>query len=227
MKLSRKNYFSAIYFARQASTYFNRVLMVSTIIENKKSKAMGESLFDYLKENGQEYVNNLRFADSIYNSMRLPKLELPKVPDDYFIWIKDFSENMKQGLAPNSPEEHLYSLAANLGNLHCSASVLSWALLIHANENQAINQEETIKKMIVDIKSSKFVFAAPAMLLGKNKETSFVWDAWKKTDEALNQFLLLVPEEMPTELSAAQTVINEQVLPSIQQSAKEIMDKLI
>ena len=184
-------YFSASFYAARAGIYFNRVLMVSHLAQNEDAdiSKLRELWFQDLRNVGKFYVQMIQQADNIYKNMpQLPPLSLPKYPDDYFEWAKQFLQNIRTTLTVGTQEECLFAYGFYLGNTYCNTEVLDWTLALHAVASEkGFDQQKQVAVLLDDLSDTQFKWGAPAMLLGRDEKLTYLWQTWRYIDDLIKQ----------------------------------------
>ncbi len=185
-----QNYFLASYLSTQASTYFNRVLLVSNLAENPDPKVveLREAYFQSLRNAGQQYVANIVQANSIYDEFNLPELDLPRLPEDYFHWVEAFRKHLRASVEENSKEQFLVDYAYHMASICTDLAIFVWSMYLHLHAKQGPDMLPNLKQFVEGSQRSKLIWAGTAVLLGRQEGLLFLWQEWQSIDHLLNQF---------------------------------------
>lgn len=219
--------FLASYLSTDASTYFNRVLIVSNLAQHPDPKVseFRESFFQSLRNTGRQYVENIQHANSIYRELNLPELELPRFPDDYFTWVDKFRKYLR-GTAPEKSEEQwIVDYGFYMASLCADLSILIWSLNLHLYALEAPEQLTQIEKTISDSNNTKFLWAGTALLLGQNNNLRFLWEEWQSLNNLLEQLFTKADVSNRNKLVETLSFL-EALLPKFHEKFEIIVQKL-
>jgi hypothetical protein len=219
--------FLASYLSSQASTYFNRVLMVSSLAQHPDEKVseFRDSFFESLRNSGRQYVDNIKNANEIYSDMDLPELDLPRFPEDYFKWMERFRKNIRNSVENQSEDQLIIDYAFYMASICSDLAILVWALYLHQYAPNGPNQAAQLKKSIDDSKNAKFIWAGTAVLLGQREDLRFLWEEWQSLDNLLDQFYAFaIPEN--TENIVEAISFADALLPKFHEKVDFIVGKL-
>ena len=222
-----QKYFIASYLSTQSATYFNRVLIVSSLAQHPDDKVVEirESFFESLKSGGKQYINNIIQANHIYTEMDLAELDLPRLPEDYFNWVEAFRKNLRATTTDQSAEQLIIDYAYHMGSICTDLALLAWALYMHLHAPAAPNQIPQIENSIADSQRSKTIWSSTAMLLGQKEELHVMWTEWKTLNDLLNQLyafdLINKPENQEAALNFA-----DALLPKFHETVDKLIESL-
>ena len=220
-------YFIASYLSTQAATYFNRVLLVSSLAQHPDAKVaeLRETFFQSLKNGGSQYINNIIQANNIYTDMDLEELDLPRLPEDYFHWVDAFRKNLRATTTENSTEQLIVDYAYHMACICTDLALLGWSLYLHLHAPAAPDQMPQIKSSISDLQRSKLIWSSTAILLGREEDMHFMWAEWQTLNHLLDQLhafdLLNKPENQEAALNFA-----DALLPKFHETVDNIISKL-
>src|SRR3989344_1441086 len=174
--MSHNNFqiFYAGYAATMPSMYFNRVLMVSQFAQhsNEDVKAAMTGQFNYLREQGGPNVQLIKKAVDIAGTFEIGTKPMPRLPDDYFDWIKFYTEGFEKKFEITSTEYHSFIFARKATEAMVNLGLMQTALILTTHSKKNINLFADIEKWIKELSSITLLMFAPSIMLirstGKN-----------------------------------------------------------
>lgn len=166
--------FYAGYAATMPSMYFNRVLMVSQYAQHHDPavKNIFTSQFNYLRELGAPNVQLIKKAVDIAGAFEIGTKPMPRLPDDYFDWIKFYNEGFEKKFEITSTEYHSFTFARKAAEAMVNLGLMQTAIILSSHSNKNINLFPDIEKWIKEFSSITLLMFAPSVMLirttGKN-----------------------------------------------------------
>ncbi|MCH2046547.1 MAG: hypothetical protein MK212_20695 [Saprospiraceae bacterium] len=184
--------FELSYLSTDAGIYFNRVLFVSYLARHPdpKAAAVRDSCLTFLQTKGRYYVGNIIKANAFYLELGLPKLELPKYPDDYFSWISDFRKNLLSKIEDKTVERWILDYGYYLASISGDIGLLQWSLKLEIEAPNTLSQTKQIKSLMLSAQKAKMLMGGLSLLLGSSDEKfRILWQEWKSLENLLDQLL--------------------------------------
>lgn len=197
--------FQLSYLSADASIYFNRVLLVSSLAQHPDPQvaALRENFFGFLKKQGRYYVGNIQKANAAYLELGLPAMELPRFPNDFFDWISAFRKNLISSVDAESQERWIMDLGYYMASISGDIGLLQWSLKLHHEAPNAPNQIKQIESLTQAAQRAKQIMKGLSMLLGSDEQLRILWQEWKSLEALLDQLLAYDLPNDPTTFEEA------------------------
>ncbi len=159
--------FYAGYAATIPSMYFNRVLMVSQFAQHpdEEVRKAFQSQFNYLRGEGAPNVQLIKNAVDIAGVFEIGTKPMPRLPEEYFEWIKFYVDGFEKKFEITSTEYHSFTFARKTAEVMVNLGLMQTAILLTTQSQKKTNLFSSVEKLVAEFNSITLLMFAPTVML--------------------------------------------------------------